>query len=81
WVFEESGIEAKEVMMPNRSENFMTLLKEGKIEEARALIETEKANSKYSPDTIVAVEGGSPQFTRKGKPVELGDNGKWRLKQ
>ena len=32
--------------MPNRSENFMTLLKEGKIEEARALIETEKANSK-----------------------------------
>ena len=32
-------------------------------------------------DTIVAVEGGSPQFTRKGKPVELGDNGKWRLKQ
>jgi hypothetical protein len=67
--------------MPNQHENFMTLLQEGKIEEARALIETEKANSKYSPDTVDAVNGKPPRFTKKGKPVELGDDGKWRLKQ
>jgi hypothetical protein len=69
-------IGAKEAMMPNQYENFMTLLKEGKIKEVRALIETEKVNSKYSPDTVD--ERG---LTKKGKPVELGDDGKWRLKQ
>jgi len=61
--------------------DFMTLVQEGKIEEARALIETQRAKLKYSPDTIRAAKGKPPRFTKKGKRVELGDNGKWRLQQ
>jgi hypothetical protein len=68
-------------MMPNEFGDFMTLVKEGKIEEAHALIETQRAKLKYSPDTIRAVKGKPPRFTKKGKSVELCDDGKWRLKQ
>jgi hypothetical protein len=61
-------------------EDFMELIKEGKIEEARALVEAQKVKAKYSPDTITAANGKPPRFTKKGKPVELGEDGNWRLK-
>ena len=68
--------------MPNEEyENFMTLLKEGKIEQIRSALETQKAKSKYSPDTIEDVTGKPPRFKRKGKLVELGNDGIWRLKE
>jgi hypothetical protein len=69
-------------MMPTRAEEFMTLFKEGKIKEARVMLETEteKLNSGYAPDTTNNVENKPPRFTKKGKPVERGDDGKWRLK-
>ena len=68
--------------MPNEEfEKFMTLLKEGKIEQIRAALETGKAKSKYSPDTIEDVTGKPPLFTKNGKLVELGDDGIWRLKE
>ena len=67
--------------MPKEFGDFMTLVEEGKIEEARALIEAQRAKLKHSPDTIRVVKGKPPRFTKKGKPVELGDDGKWRPKQ
>ena len=59
--------------------DFMDLIKEGKIEEARALVEAQRVKVKYAPDTISVVKG-KPQFTKKGKPVELGEDGNWRPK-
>jgi hypothetical protein len=70
----------EEQMMPKQIGDFLALLKEGKIEEARTILETEKSKSKYAPDTINTVKGKPPRFTKKGKPVELGDDGKWCLK-
>jgi hypothetical protein len=40
------------------------------------MLEVEKSNSKYAPDTIDAVQGKPARFTKKGKPVELGDDGR-----
>jgi len=66
-------------MMPEFGD-FMDLIKEGKIEEARALVEAQRAKVKYAPDTISVVKGKPARFTKKGKPVELGEDGSWRLK-
>jgi hypothetical protein len=71
----------KGAKMPTRPEDFMTLLKEGKINEARAMLEAEKLNSEYAPDAIKVMKGGPPRLTKKGKAVEVGDDGKWRLKR
>ena len=61
-------------------EAFMDLVKQGKIEEARALIEAQRVKVKYAPDTITVVTGKPAQFTKRGKPVELGEDGNWPLK-
>ena len=74
-----SRIEAKEPMMPEFGD-FMDLIKEGKIKEARALVEAQRAKVKYAPDTISVVKGKPARFKKKGKPVELGEDGNWRLK-
>ena len=68
-------------LMSTRSEDFMALLNEGKVDEARAMIETEKLNSEYAPDTIETTGAGKARCTKKGKAVELGGDGKWRLKK
>jgi hypothetical protein len=60
-------------------ENLMDLIKEGKIAEALALVEAQKVKVKYAPDTIAVVKGKA-RFTKRGKPVELGEDGNWRLK-
>jgi len=70
----------KERAVSDRVDEFMDLLKSGKIDEARAIIEGQKADSKFSPDTIVGLSGKSARFTKKGKAVEIGEDGKWRLK-
>lgn len=61
-------------------EKLMDLIKQGKIEEAGALIEMQREKAKYAPDTIRLVEGKYARFTKKGKAVELGEDGIWRLK-
>ncbi len=43
--------------MPNQVEDFMSLVKAGKIKEAKAWIEAEKVKAKYSPDTVVSEDG------------------------
>jgi len=60
--------------------DFMDLIKAGKIEEARALIEAQKAKVKYSPDTVTVTKGKPARFTKRGKAVELDKSGNWRLK-
>jgi hypothetical protein len=59
--------------------DLMDLINEGKIEEARALVEGQRAKGKYAPDTISVVKGKPARFTKKGKYVELGEDGNWRL--
>jgi hypothetical protein len=66
--------------MPNRLEEFRALVEAGKRKEALAMLEEEKVRAKYSPDTITSVDGKPPKFTKRGKPVEQGKDGIWRLK-
>jgi hypothetical protein len=66
--------------MPNRMEDFMALVKAGKRKEALAMLEEEKVRAKYSPDTITSEDGKPPRFTKRGKPVEQGEDGIWRPK-
>lgn len=60
--------------------DLMTLIKEGRIEEARALIEVQREKVNYAPDTVSVAEGKPARFTKKGKPVELAEDRNWRLK-
>ncbi len=62
------------------AKDLLNLIKEGRIDEARALIEAEKVKAKYAPDTLTAVKCKPPRFTKGGKPVELGEDGSWRVK-
>lgn len=66
--------------MSNEADDFMALVKAGKIKEAQAMLEVEKVKAKYEPDTITSVQGKPPRFTKRGKPVELGDDEIWRPK-
>jgi hypothetical protein len=59
--------------------DFMDLFKEGKFEEALALVEAQKVKVKYAPDKISVVKG-TARFTKREKPVEQGEDGNWRLK-
>lgn len=67
--------------MPRDFGDLMDLIKEGQIEEARALVEAQKGKVKYAPDTINVAKGKPARFTKKGKPVEHGEDGNWRPKQ
>lgn len=69
-----------ETIMSNKSGDFMALVEAGKIKEAKAMLEAEKVKAEYEPDTITSVVGKPPLFTKRGKPVELGDDGIWRPK-
>ena len=53
---------------------------EGRIEEARALVEVQKGKVKYALDSIEVANVKPARFTRKGKPVEFGEEGNWRPK-
>jgi hypothetical protein len=48
--------------------DFMDLIKEGRIEEARALVEAQRAKVKYAPDTISVVKGSLYGLQKKGSP-------------
>ncbi len=52
--------------MPRGFEDLLDLIKEGKIEEARSLVDAQKAKLRYSPDTIRVVKGKA-RFTKKGE--------------
>jgi hypothetical protein len=66
--------------MSNEFADLMTLVNAGKIKEALAIVEAQKAKVKYAPDTIRVVKGEA-RFTKRGKLVEQGKDGIWRLKQ
>jgi hypothetical protein len=65
-------------MMPQFGD-FMDLIEVGKFEDALALVEAQKVKVKYAPDKISVVKG-TARFTKKGKTVEQGEDGNWRLK-
>ena len=74
------GVDGALTMMAADFGDLMTLIKEGRLEEARALVEAQKAKVRFAPDTISVIKG-TARFTKKGKPVERGEDGNWRLKQ
>lgn len=61
--------------MTPQPEDFVNLLKQGKVNEARALLDEEKRKSAYAPDTIKA---NPARFYRGSMQVELGEDGAWR---
>lgn len=60
------------------SEDFTSLLNAGKIEEARALLEREKARSKFEPDTIKTGKSGEAIFYKGRRRVEQNTSGDWQ---
>jgi hypothetical protein len=66
--------------MPLKADEFIALLKDGKVTEAHAMLDAEKVKAQYAPDTITATKGKPPRFTKKGKAVELGEDGVWKPK-
>jgi hypothetical protein len=71
----DRAIEIKEAIMTRDVGDLMDLIKEGKIEEVRALVEAQKGKIKYAPDTIDVAKGKPARFPRKGKPVTCGEEG------
>ena len=57
----------------------MALIKAGKIDEARAMLQAEKTKAEFEPDTILQAEDGSVICTKRGKTVEMDENGNWKL--
>lgn len=62
------------------AEDFRNLLKAGKINEARNLLEVETAKAKFAPDTVT-MKKGEVTITRRGKEIEQDAEGNWRLKE
>jgi len=60
---------------------FTELLKAGKVDEARAMLEAEKIKAKFAPDSITQKQGESAIFFKRGKRVEVDENGNWQLKK
>ncbi|HUC63136.1 MAG TPA: hypothetical protein VMF53_14400 [Alphaproteobacteria bacterium] len=56
----------------------MKLVKTGKIAEARAMIEREKEESKYSATRVEQPKDGPARCYRGRIRVEIGPDGKWR---
>lgn len=69
-----------EVRMSSTSESFLALLKAGKIDEARDLIEREKVKAKNSPNAVLIKKDGTAKFTHKGKEVLPDSDGGWYFK-
>ncbi|MGY5780306.1 hypothetical protein [Rhizobium sp. LEGMi135b] len=63
----------------SKSEELMALISAGKIEEARALLEQEKARAKFEPDTVKTGKSGEAIFYKGRRRVEQGPSGDWQL--
>lgn len=59
-------------------DHYLDLLKQGRVAEARNLLEDEKVRAKYEPDTITAVKGKGMVFHKGRTKVEKGSDGIWR---
>lgn len=66
--------------MGDESKDYLALLKAGKLDEARELIEQEMIKAKTEPNCIAIKSDGSAKFTYKGKSVEPDGEGGWRFK-
>jgi hypothetical protein len=62
------------------ADEFMALIKAGKIAEAKEALEIQKAKLKFSPNKIIVKKDGSAVFKKGKKIVELGQSGEWELK-
>jgi len=61
-------------------DEFLNLVKAGRIAEARAMLEEQKLKLKFASDTIIQSPGKPIRFTRRGKPVEPDRAGGWKVK-
>tara|TARA_R100000789_G_scaffold72030_1_gene67773 strand:- start:1323 stop:1550 length:228 start_codon:yes stop_codon:yes gene_type:complete len=67
--------------MSEKNDAFMAAIKAGDMQTARAMLEEEKIKAEFAPDTITQTSGKAARFTKKGKEVEVGEDGVWRLKR
>lgn len=62
------------------ADEFMKLLREGKLTEARAMLEAERPKAKFAPTEIIIQERGRAVLKCRGKLVVPDKNGNWKLK-
>lgn len=67
--------------MNDKHDTFMAAVKTGDHEKALAILEEEKIKSEFAPDKVTQISGKPARFTKKGKEVEIGEDGVWRLKR
>jgi hypothetical protein len=60
-------------------EDFMDLLKAGRIEDARKLLKAEMEYAKTAPDTLTQNRDGTATFKHRGKIVERDADGNWHF--
>jgi pentatricopeptide repeat protein len=63
------------------AEDFMALIKAGRIGDARKMLKDEMQRAEFAPDTITQKKDGALTFTRQGKEVERNAQGIWHLKK
>jgi hypothetical protein len=63
-----------------KAQVFSDLIRAGKIDEARKMLDAEKLKAEFEPDTITKEADGKVIVTRRGKEVEQDSEGNWRLK-
>ena len=62
------------------ADEFQRLLDEGKIAEARAMLEEEKVKAKFAPDEFIQEHGRPAVLKRRGRLVVPDKDGNWKLK-
>ena len=45
------------------------------------MLEAEKIKAEFNPDKMTQGRDGSVQFTKRGKTVEMDEDGNWKLKK
>jgi hypothetical protein len=64
-----------------KAKAFSDLIRAGKIDKARKMLEAETVKAEFEPDTITTETGGKVVFTRRGKEFEQDSEDNWRLKR
>ena len=60
------------------ADDFIKLVKEGKIAEAKVMIDQERVRSKYEPTRIAQGKDGRVRCYHRNTRVELDADGKWK---
>ena len=62
-----------------KTEEFTALVRAGRVDEARIVLETARRRVKFAPDTLTVGPSGLIR-TRRGKEVECDQEGRWHIR-